>query len=448
MITWMQKHKKWLIVTIWISTIAFVGAGFVGWGSYDYGKSKSTIAIVGNKEIPLNALQDEYNALYTQAKNILGNNFNQEMAKQFRLEETAFNNLIQKYYLLNYADEIGLITTDKEVAKELLKIKAFYKDGKFDKNRYISVLKQNRRTVAQFEAQLKQDILIAKVQNLFNLPLAKNEIKNISQLLFSQDRVSIEIIDISNIKITPTNEQLKQYWDKNKNNYLSPAGLKIAFIKIANIDGKTKKQMKKVALKSYLDLKKGDKKFTNEKTIYDDNNFLTEENYEKVSKATPNGVLKPIYKNNNYYVIKLIQKIEPQPLPFEQVKDLVKTDFIKTKKIEILKDKTQQAMKNFKGKDIGYINRTKVPQIDNLTQIETEVLLKDLFATTKQLNSITLGLKAVVYKITDSKFDQYDPTKDSAVIAAVQKIKNGSLQNNLLKQLALKYEVISFMDKK
>ena len=37
MITWMQRHKKWLVITIWISTIAFVGAGFVGWGSYKYG---------------------------------------------------------------------------------------------------------------------------------------------------------------------------------------------------------------------------------------------------------------------------------------------------------------------------------------------------------------------------------------------------------------------------
>ena len=60
MIEWMQRHKKWLIVTIWISTIAFVGAGFVGWGSYDYGKSDSTVAIVGDKEVPLNDLQSEY----------------------------------------------------------------------------------------------------------------------------------------------------------------------------------------------------------------------------------------------------------------------------------------------------------------------------------------------------------------------------------------------------
>ena len=37
----MQRHKKYLIVTIWISTIAFIGAGFVGWGQYSYGDKSS-----------------------------------------------------------------------------------------------------------------------------------------------------------------------------------------------------------------------------------------------------------------------------------------------------------------------------------------------------------------------------------------------------------------------
>ncbi|MDC0933875.1 SurA N-terminal domain-containing protein, partial [Arcobacteraceae bacterium] len=72
MIEWMQKHKKWLIVTIWISTIAFVGAGFVGWGSYDYEKSTSTVAIVGEKEVPLKDLQNEYSSLYSQYQQMLG----------------------------------------------------------------------------------------------------------------------------------------------------------------------------------------------------------------------------------------------------------------------------------------------------------------------------------------------------------------------------------------
>ena len=102
MIEWMQKHKKWLIVTIWISTIAFVGAGFVGWGSYDYGKSDSAVAMVGNKEVPLKDLQNEYGSLYSQYQQMLGEQFNQEMAKQFKLEEAALQRVTQKYLLLKH----------------------------------------------------------------------------------------------------------------------------------------------------------------------------------------------------------------------------------------------------------------------------------------------------------------------------------------------------------
>lgn len=37
MITWMQKHKKWLIITIWVSAIAFIGAyDVVGKGGQPY----------------------------------------------------------------------------------------------------------------------------------------------------------------------------------------------------------------------------------------------------------------------------------------------------------------------------------------------------------------------------------------------------------------------------
>ncbi|MEA3499157.1 MAG: SurA N-terminal domain-containing protein, partial [Campylobacterota bacterium] len=159
MISWMQRHKKWLIVTIWISTIAFVGAGFVGWGSYDYSKSNSTVAIVGDREVPLSDLQNEYSSLYSQYQEMFGESFNKELAEQLKLEDAALQRVIQKYLLINYASDLGLATTDKEIAKELVKISAFFKDGKFDKNTYVNVLKQNRRTSKEFEAQLKQDLL-------------------------------------------------------------------------------------------------------------------------------------------------------------------------------------------------------------------------------------------------------------------------------------------------
>jgi len=448
MITWMQKHKKWLIVTIWISTIAFVGAGFVGWGSYDYGKSNSTVAMVGDKEVPLSDLQNEYSALYSQYQQMFGASFNKELANQLKLEDAALQRVIQKYLLINYADELGLAVTDKEVAKELVKIPSFFKNGKFDKNTYMSVLKQNRRTSKEFEAQLKQDLLVTKIQKIFAMPLVENEIKNIGELLYSQDKVSISIIKANSAKVKPKLLELKKYWKNVKENYMSPAGYEISYIKVDNIDSKSKKDMRKVALKLYLKLKKDEKNFISTKTIYDGSEFLSKENFDKITKSDIGKILKPIYEKNNYYVMKLVKKTKPEVLPFDDVKDSIVTEFIKNEKAKRLDTKRKMAMKNFKGKDIGFISRDKKPEISGLSDIEIQELTKNIFSSKNKLGFVTFSDKSVVYKITDSKFVPYDNKNDKVVLSAVGDIKTNLISISLLEKLKNKYDVKSYMGNK
>ena len=448
MITWMQKHKKWLIVTIWISTIAFVGAGFVGWGSYDYGKSNSTVAIVGDKEVPLTDLQNEYSALYSQYQQMFGTSFNKELAQQLKLEDVALQKTIQKYLLMNYASELGLKTTDEEVAKEIVKINSFFKDGKFDKQTYITVLKQNRRTATEFEGQLKQDLLVSKLQKIFNLPLTSNEIGNIGQLLYSQDRVSISIIDTKNINIKPTNTQLKEYWEKVKSDYKSPVGYSVSYTKVDNVDNKTKKEMKRVALKLYLKLKKDEVKFETTETIYNSSSFLSSENFDKVINSNIGDTLKPIYENKNYYVVKLVKKVDPEVLPYNEVKAQIKTAYIEDEKNKILDKKAKNLISNFKGKDIGYISRDKKATIVGLADEETEQLTKKIFNSTKRLDSVKLFDKVVVFKITDSKFIPYDKSNDNSVVSTMGDMKTNLIVSTLLEKLQNKYEVKSFMGTK
>lgn len=448
MITWMQKHKKWLIVTIWISTIAFVGAGFVGWGSYDYGKSGSTIAIVGDKEIPSKDVQAEYSNLYGQYQQILGDNFNQELAQQFKLEDIALQRVVQKYLILNYADDIGLVATDKDVAAELVKIPAFIKDGKFDKNTYLSVLKQNRRTAVEFETQLKQDIVVNKVKDLFTTQLVQNEIKNIGNLIYSEDEVSIKILNDSDITINTTKKDLQNYWATNKNNYKSASGFEIAYSKIENVENKTKKDMKKIALKTYLNLKKEKEQFVTTKTIYSTSTFFDAEDIQTIISSKEGTVLKPIYKDKNYYVVKLNKKVLPQTLAYNEVAAQVKADYVNSTKAKILDEKAKKLEANFEGKSLGYIGRGNIPAIDGLTDAQRDEFIKDLFSATQTINTLNLGSKVVVYKITNSRFAKYDSSKDAVVDSTVSNLKTSSLSSSFLTKLATEYEVKSFMGNK
>ena len=199
MISWMQKHKKWLVITIWISTIAFVGAGFVGWGSYSYGKSGGTVATVGSIDINSEDLQKEYSGLYAQYEQMFGKEFNKETADKLKLDQQAYNNLVQKYLILNLAKKYGITATNDEVLAELVKYKTFFKDGKFDKETYIQILAQNKTNPTDFEEGLKKDITFYKTISIFNLSMNDKEMKTLNQIFFSEDKVSINIIDSKNI---------------------------------------------------------------------------------------------------------------------------------------------------------------------------------------------------------------------------------------------------------
>ena len=93
MITWMQKHRKYLIITVWISSIAFIAATMVGWGAYNFSSSASSVAKVGNIEISISDFQRQYQNIYNQYseqyRQVFNQNLDEEQAKKMGLQDEA-----------------------------------------------------------------------------------------------------------------------------------------------------------------------------------------------------------------------------------------------------------------------------------------------------------------------------------------------------------------------
>lgn len=162
MITWMQRHKKYLIITIWISTIAFVGAGFVGWGQYQYGDKASAVARVGKIDITAGDLQKSYSNLYAQYSQMLQGNFDEEKAKSFGLKSQALQYLTQQALVLNLANAYKLTVSDAELLQDIKSKEYFFKDGVFNKDIYKDVLSKNNITIKEYEEDAKKELLIKK----------------------------------------------------------------------------------------------------------------------------------------------------------------------------------------------------------------------------------------------------------------------------------------------
>ena len=441
MISSMQKNKKWLLPTIWISTIAFVGAGFVGWGSYNPLTGTSAIATVGTKEVSGKALQTEYSNLYSQYQQAFGKQFNKELAEQLKLEQTAYTNLIQRYLLLNLADDIGFKISDEDVYSELLQVEAFQKDKKFDNELYKSVLKQNRTTPNDFEQRIRIDLKLKKVQSVYAANVNKNTLENISKLFFSTDKISINILNNSDIEVTPSATQLKEYYEANKNNYMSNTTYKVNVHKIAIL--KDEKDAKKVALRKYLKLKKSLEKFTSDEII--DNNIatLSKEQKDLLFSASLNTVLKPMKVGNEFVIYKLQEVIKPQPLPMSNITTKLKEDFVTYKSAEVIKEKTNKLISNFTGKDIGYVSKEGVTNIEGLDPKEVTELIKKVSSSINKIDSINLGAKTVVFNIIDTKLSAYDSSKDKYLEDTIKQLKNGETMASIVKNIESDYEVIS-----
>ena len=448
MISWMQRHKKWLVITIWISTIAFVGAGFVGWGSYGYNSSQGVVAKVGSESITYSTFSQEYDAVYAQYKQRYGDKFNEEVAKQINLQSKVFKNLVNKYLLLNYAKDLGFYVSDEEVARELISYDAFKdENGTFSKDKYLTYLKTINKTPAYFEEYIAKEKLINKLQYSLSSLVSSDEGNLLAYVYFTQDDVSINILKNKDFAISPSDKALRAFYNQVKNNYKSPYGIEVqvSFVDI----GSNELESKKKALKKYLSIKKGKSNFDTTTEYFTNSANITKDIFTKIASSN-NKVLKPIKIGNKFAITKLNKIIKPKPLKYEQVKEAVKQRYIASFVKSKIDDKIQQLSKNFKGQHIGTISRGEKKYISGLDDKETAILIDEIFKSTSQVGFVRYADKTIVYKINkiEPVFFNKDNKQFKNIKQKLYSIKNYNIFNALNKHLSDKYKIYNYASAK
>jgi peptidyl-prolyl cis-trans isomerase D len=479
MITWMQKHKKYLVITIWVSTIAFVGAGFVGWGVYDYNTDRAAaVAKVGDRKITVKEFQRAYSNIYGYYNELLEGGLSKEKAKELHLEAVTMQNLINEAMMLNYADELGLIALESEVKQRLINTEAFQKDGKFDKQQYYKVLKGSSITPNEFENAIKKEIILKKVRAILKADPALLELETFCSSFFLSDRIAIDTITMQNSEIYADENELKNFWAQNKRAYMTKKSYELEIIEVpfSNIevsedemkeffeskkynykDGNGKlqdfsaakekvksdlqmKKAKKIALQKYLSLKKGKIKADKKVTVFESDQDFPK---EKLKSAKKGEVLKPIKLENRYIVAKLQKMNFPEPMRYEDAKQLAKKDLLSSKKAAFLEAKAKEALKNFKGKDIGFVSRDDIKKIKVLNELEAAEFLNHLFQNREKKGYKIIGEKAVLYKILEQKLLDKDKLKNYKEFLAdnIKKLKDDEIAQNLIVSLKNRYKI-------
>ena len=479
MITWMQRHKKYLVVTIWISTIAFVGAGFVGWGAYDLNRDRAaSVAKVGHRTISVQEFQSAYANHYNFYNNLLGGKLTQEQAEQMGLNKIVMNTLVNQTLLLNYADEIGLVATKEDVKERLINNPNFQSDGVFNKDLYYSILKSNRINPSDYENGLEREILNSKLENFFKLAPSTKEIDLFTSAFFMEDRLSITAVTLDANEVTTNEEAIKSYWEKNKSSYLTKKSYTLELLNLpasqTKFDDKTLEEFytqekhnykfedgklmtfaeakskvivdlrlkndKKNALEAFLTFKKGETAPSETKVIYDDDTTFP---LDKIQVAAKDEVLKPVVIKDSYVIIKVKEIKFPEPMSYEMAKKDASRDLLEELKKTALEKKAEAKLENFAGSDIGFVSRDSVKSIAGLSEAKSAEFLSHVFDNTAKKGYKVIDGKAIVYEILEQKLLNKDKAKQyvSMISENVLQVKQAELNQNLIKKLATAYKV-------
>jgi peptidyl-prolyl cis-trans isomerase D len=163
----LRDNVKYLSWILWLVIALFVLFVFVDFGTgYNRRDTAGWAAKVGGQTISTSEFQREYQAMESQLRQMYGEQFNTEVAKQMQLPLKALGNAVNTKILLAEAQKIGFKASDEEVRDTILADPNFLdKEGNFvGPEVYAQILQSNRFTVASFEQEVRDEIMLRKLK--------------------------------------------------------------------------------------------------------------------------------------------------------------------------------------------------------------------------------------------------------------------------------------------
>lgn len=234
------KYLKWIL---WLVVIVFLLSAFLGFdtGTSIFGNSPggTSAATVGGEEVSLEEFEREYRQTEDQYRQMYGEQFSPELAKQIRLPIQVLDRLVTQKILIAEAKKLGLQVTDQEMQEAILAEQAFKNpEGRFiGEEAYVNLLQANGFSVATFEQQVRNQLLLEKLNNLLlaNAYISEDEVRKAygEQV----ERAKIRYVQVAgagatggNVEPQITDAELRSYFESRKEQYRLPEQREAAYL--------------------------------------------------------------------------------------------------------------------------------------------------------------------------------------------------------------------------
>jgi peptidyl-prolyl cis-trans isomerase D len=194
------------------------------------------VASVGNQAVSAKEFQSAYRSYMSR----MSGQISPEMLKAFRFERQIIDSLVLRRVISEEARRVGLRVSPEEVEQKILANPVFQQGGTFIGHaQYQMILAQNNLTVDEFESSVADDVLADKLKNFLtaSVSMTDDEVEKEYKRRNEKAKIDYFIIDSSKLldKVSATEQEQKDFYEKNKVRYNVPEKRKAKYIFVSTL---------------------------------------------------------------------------------------------------------------------------------------------------------------------------------------------------------------------
>lgn len=219
------KHLKWIL---WFVVLVFVLLVFVDWGTGRQRGGREGAAIqVGDTAYTEQEFLQELRSNENRMQRLYGAQWNQ-VRNQINLAQQTAQQLIQRQLLVDEAHRAGLVVSDREVQQQILSYPGFTReDGSFVGDAmYKRILRANQMTPDRFEKQVRDDLLIQKLQDVLRQGVLLTDAEVEAEVRREKESADFDLVVVGTqpflSKVSATDAEVAAYYEAHKEELRRP----------------------------------------------------------------------------------------------------------------------------------------------------------------------------------------------------------------------------------
>jgi len=258
MLKTMRRNVKSLKPVLWLIVATFVVAIFAIWGGAGrLGESTraDTLVSLGGERITSDEYFQTIRARLESIEKQFGD-LNANLIQQLGIPQQTLEQLISQKLLMRIAADMGLKASKDEVKEKIKAYPAFQQNGQFvGFEEYKRVLDYNRIPLAEFERNLRQDVVMAKVVDALTAGIFVTDDEVWQAYRKQNDTVKVEYLVAETAKAEvagePAEAELRAHFDKNAASYKVPEKRTADYVVLKTEDLKKEVAVKDPEIEKY-----------------------------------------------------------------------------------------------------------------------------------------------------------------------------------------------------